>query len=80
MTISLKKEGNIKIFSRNCVLQNFFRIIFFEKRLEIPVKKLIVISILFKKLFKLHNLYMEKFYTATNRIATEIKVDTKLNI
>ena len=62
------------------MLQNFFRINFVEKGLEILVKKLIVISILFKNLFKLHNLYMEKFHTETNRLATEIKVNTKLNL
>ena len=42
-----------------------------QKGSETPVKKLIVISILFKNLFKLHNLYLEKFRTATNRITTE---------
>ena len=42
-----------------------------QKGSETPVKKLIAISIHFKNLFKLHNLYLEKFHTATNRIKTE---------
>ena len=70
MTITLNKGGNIKIFFRKCVLWNFFRINFVKKDSESPVKKLIAISILFKNLFNLHNL-LEKFNTATNRIAIE---------
>ena len=53
------------------MLMKFFRLNFVQIGLETPVKKLIVMSILFKNLVKMHNLYMEKFHTATNRIATE---------
>ena len=41
-----------------------------KKCSETLVKKLIAISILLKNLFTLLNLYMKKFHTATNRLAT----------
>ena len=39
--------------------------------LDLWLDLLIAIYILFKNLFKLHNLFMEMFYAATNRIAAE---------
>ena len=38
---------------------------------EKPVKKFLAISILFKNLFKLLNLYVKKSHNATYRIGTE---------
>ena len=71
--VDLAKSDNFpkKISFRKCVLRNFFRINFKKKGSETHYKKLIVISILFKNLFKLQIFYIEKFNTATNRIATE---------
>ena len=69
--VDLAKSDNFpkKISFRKCVLRNFFRINLKKKGSETHYKKLI--SILFKNLFKLQIFYVEKFNTATNRIATE---------
>ena len=48
------------------MLQDFFRISLVEEGSETNAKMLIVISILSKNLFKLHDLFMEKFRTAAN--------------
>ena len=39
--------------------------------MEVPVKKFIVMFILLKNLFKLHNICREKVHTATNRMTKE---------
>ena len=48
------------------MLRDFFRINLVEEGSETSAKMLIVISILSKNLFKLHDLFMEKFRTTAN--------------
>ena len=53
------------------MLQNFFKTKFVQIGSKTPIKKPIVKFIPSKNLIKLHNLYMKKLHTATNRAGTK---------